>query len=436
MNNFFKNISDYFKKSDTTQSSTKKNKDILAKVCCVFFAVILWLVVVSQADDLEQERTFYAIPVTISNANLLMEESGLSIVNKPDYITNITVKGSRAKLPKFSSEDIIASIDVKDIKEAGEHEVMVNVTCPPSSGFTVVSQSIDSVKLTVDTVSSKTFDIKVNISNAQYDANKYALGQPTVTPSKVTVSGPQKVLDTISCACVNLNLGTVNSTIGYNRPILLLDSSNEEIDSTYLQLSNLYADGEVPLISIEEASKITTKTVELTTDFEYGFYNKENCSVSIFPKTVNLRGRDVDLSKISSLNVLTIDETVYTSNTVVDVDLQLPNGITLVDDVDKVTVTIVISEDISMSEITVEKVDFIGNTDGKNIELTSPFVLKFRGDITLLEQLKLKQDAFTVSINVSNIFESGTYMLPCVVKLSADFNDIWCDYTQVSVHIQ
>ena len=146
--------------------------DILAKICCVMFAVVLWLMVVSQATDLEQEMTYYAVPVTVSNSNILLEESGLSIVSETDYITNITVRGSRAKLSKFSGEDIVATVDVSGVTTVGDHNLKVHVSCPPSSGFSVVSQSLESVDISFDVVTSKSFDLKVNITKAQFNAQK------------------------------------------------------------------------------------------------------------------------------------------------------------------------------------------------------------------------------------------------------------------------
>ncbi len=414
----------------------KNNKDLLARICCVLFAIVMWIVVVSQANDIEQEMTFYAVPVTVSNANILLDEYGLSVVSEPDYITNITVRGSRAKFSKFSGEDLVATIDVKDIVEAGDHDIPVTVTCPPSSGFSVVSQSLESAKITVDRVSSKSFEIEVNILNAQYDAKQYALGKPTVSPSKVTVLGPQKLLDTISNACVNLDLGNVTSTIGFNRPILLLDSGGDEITSTYLSLSHIYADGEVPLISVDEASKITEKTVELTTDFKYGHYNKENCMVTVYPEEIKLKGSSNALSKLNKLNVFTIDETVHSTNTVLEVALTLPAGITSVDSIDTVTITINPSDEIASIELSMGTVTFKGMTFNSKAYLAKLLTLTFRGDPTLLDAFKNDANAFAVSVDLSKINDPGTYKLPCEITIKPEYNNIWCEFSYVYVTVE
>lgn len=407
--------------------------DILAKICCVMFAVVLWLMVVSQATDLEQEMTYYAVPVTVSNSNILLEESGLSIVSETDYITNITVRGSRAKLSKFSGEDIVATVDVSGVTTVGDHNLKVHVSCPPSSGFSVVSQSLESVDISFDVVTSKSFDLKVNITNAQFNAQNYALGTPTVSPKTVTVTGPQRLLDTIDTACVNLDLGKVDATIGFNRRVLLLDVNGEEIDSPYLSLSHLYADGEVPFISVEEASKITEKTVDLSYDFKYGYYNSTNCTVRIDPQTVRIKGSESVLSKIDSINVCTIDETKVTHNTVFEASLILPDNVTLVDNVKKVTVSVILSDEISSVSIPMSEINISGD---KIASLSDPYVLTFRGKSETLELLRTQAGAFSVSVDVSSITETGTYLLPVTVTISNSYNGIWCEYTEVYVNVQ
>lgn len=431
MFNLFKKFFGFlFSKDDQNHSS---KSDIPAKICCVLFAVVLWLMVVSQATDLEQEMTYYAVPVTVSNSNILLEESGLSIVSEADYITNITVRGSRAKLSKFSGEDIVATIDVSGVTTAGDHNLKVHVSCPPSSGFLVVSQSLESVDISFDIVTSKSFDLKVNVINAQFNAQNYALGTPTVSPKTVTVTGPQRLLDTIETACVNLDLGRVDATIGFNRRVILLDINGKEIDSPYLSLSHLYADGEVPFISVEEASKITEKTVPLTYDFKYGYYNSQNCNVSIDPQTIKIKGAEGVLSKIDSINVCTIDETKINHSTVFETSIELPENVTLADNIKKVKVTVVLSGDIASIDVPMSEINISGD---KIASLTETFVLTFRGKSDVLELIGTQKGAFSTSVDVSCITEPGTYLLPVTVTISNSYNGVWCEYTEVYISVQ
>ena len=415
------------------KSTSSNKKEIIAKLCCVFFAIVLWLTVVGQTNDIEHEMTYYSVPVTVSNAISLSENSGLSIISGYDYSINITVRGSRAKLSTYTSEDIIASVDVSQITEAGDYSLAVKVSCPPSSGFTVVSQSLDSINVSVDKLTSVELDVEVNIVNAQYNTEAYALGTPTVSPEKVTVKGPQKVLDSISAACVNLDLGNIDSTIGFNNRVLLLDTNDEEIASPYISLSDQYAEGTVPFISVEEATKIIEKSVPLVCSFKYGYYNSSNCIVKIQPEYVTLSGHEKVLSKIQAIDIFTIDETKMTYSTAFEAEIDVPDGTSLVSGPKKADVTVTISDAISNSSVPMSEVSFIGE---KVASLEQAYLLCFRGNADILRRFTEDDEAFSVSVDISGIIDSGTYRLPVIVDISSSYNGVWCDYAEVYVNIE
>ncbi len=425
----------FFKRNNEGQ-----NKEFVAKLCCVLFAVVLWLLVAGQNTDVQYEMTYYAVPVTVTNASTISENSGLSIISGYDYNINITVRGNRAKLSNYTSEDIVASVDVGGITEAGDYNLSVLVSVPPSSGFTVVSQSLDSVDVSIDKLTSVDMNVTVNVINAQYDTDSYALGAPTVSPNKVTVKGPQKLLQSISSAAVNLDLGKVSSNIGFNNRILLLDSNKEEVNSPYITLSDQYAEGTVPFISIEEASKIVEKSVPLVCSFKYGHYNNSNSTVSISPQFVTLSGYENELSKIQSLNIATIDETKMTESTVFTSLIEAPDGTTLLEAKKSAVITLTLTEDIARASFPVYEAVFENIPQGRTAELNDMFVLTFRGDQASLSELQKVHDTgeipFTVEIDLSLLSSPGVYKLPASVMFpSTTFKGVWCEYIEVTVKL-
>ena len=431
MNKLFSAIKNKFGNFANSEKSNKK--DLLVKVCCVFFAVVLWYIVVLTTGNTEYEKTYYSVPVSISNANLLSENGGLSILSGYDYNINITVRGNRSKLSTYTSEDIIASADVSSIEEAGEHNVPVEINCPPSSGFSVVSQSLDTIKISVDKLVSVDFDVDVNIQNARYDVDKYALGTPVVSPQKITVKGPEKLLESISGAFVNLDLGNINSNIGFNSRIVLLDNNSEQISSPYISLSKDYAEGTVPLLPIEEATKIIEKVVPLVASFKHGYYNASNTSVIISPANVTIRGYESTLSKIESIDVFSIDETKFTSSTIIGCDIVPPENTTLVSDVNKAVITLLVSEQINSKPLYIDVDDL---TLGDGIHLTDGFYLTFMGDSESINSLLNTKDSYTLSVDTSNITQNGTYQLVLKVDISPSFKNVWAKYTEVMVTVE
>lgn len=422
-----------------------KRNELIPKLCCLFCAVGLWLLVSGQNTDILHEITYYGVPVMIDNANALSDNSGLSIISGYDYNINITVRGNRAKLSNYSSEDIIASADVSAISEAGEHDLDVVVSFPPSSGFTVVSQSLDTIKVSVDKLTSIEINVDVNIVNAQYDTDAYALGAPSVSPNKVTVKGPQKVLASISSACVNLDLGKISSNIGFNNRIMLIDSNNEEINSPYISLSNQYAEGTVPFIGIEEASKIVEKSVPLVCSFKYGYYDSSNCTVSVSPQFVTISGSDKDIAKIGSIDIFTIDETRLTGSTVFTTSFEAPEGTSFVDFKGNAVVSVTLSEDIATDTFVIDSVVFDNLADGFSASVDGDFTIVLRGDRDTLSKIRAAMDKeleegehkpFTVKADMSLINTRGRYKLPAIVEFTMPgCKNVWCDHTEIFVNV-
>ena len=415
------------------------NRDNLAaKIFCVIFALALWLMVVSQNPDIQYEMTYYAVPVSISNANSLSESSDLSIISGYDYNINITVRGNRAKLSNYTSEDISAFVDVGGITASGEHELPVVISLPPSSGFSVVGQSLENVRVVVDKLTSLEFDVNVNIVNAQYNTDAYALGTPTVNPQKVTVKGPEKVLQSISGAYVNLDLGNVSSNIGFNNRVVLLDANGEEIDSPYISLSNQYVEGSVPFISIEEAQKIVEKSVPLVYSFKHGYFNDSDCKVTISPQFVTLTGYENDLNKIQSINVIEIDETKITEDTVLSVVINAPGGTVISNSKKNATITIKIAEGFARTEIELSELIYINKSEEQSARLDSPHKLVLVGTNDLIEQvenvLKTEEKVFEAFVDLTYVTEDGKYKLPVNVSIiNPSFKKLWCLYSEAYI---
>ena len=267
------------------------------------------------------------------------------------------------------------------------------------------------------------------------------MGTPTVSPDKVTVRGPQKLLESISGANVNLDLGNVSSNIGFNNRIVLVDSNGEEIDSPYISLSDLYAEGNVPFISIEEAQKIVEKSVPLVYNFKYGYLNASNTQVSISPQFVTLSGYENDLNKIQSIKVLTIDETKVNASTVLTVPIEAPAGTSLVNSKKSAVVSIRIDDSLSSAAFELSDLIFVGTGEEFISSLSKPLILTMRGDAELLSQMQaqylLGEKLFEASVDLSLVSDVGEYRMPVSVYVTDPrFKDVWCEYSEAYIKVE
>lgn len=422
-----------FKKDRTDSESAKKKSTLLPKLCCLFCALGLWLLV-SGESDVQDEKTYNDIPVEIVNADILRERSGLSIISGDDYVINITVRGNRAKLASFDSSSIKAKVDVSELSEPKVYSLDVVVTPPSSSGFTVVSQSLDTIDVNVDVLTDRKFDVNVNPLIQLSDDYSY---EKTVHPREVTVSGPQKLLEGLSVS-VSPNLGAVTNDVTFNDRIVLLDKYGKEIVSPYITVSDQYAEGTIKLVPKEESNEEIDKEVDVVCKYKYGYYGEGESTYTVSPAKVTIRGLKKDVEKIDEICVYTIDETVITSSTVFHVNVESPNGTSLVGD-KTVAVSIIVSDEIPSLEIILNELSYDKLSDDLSAEMDGAYILKLHGDADVLDEIKQKVDdgeyPFAASVDMSLIKETGLYDLPVNVKLNSEFKGVWCETESIGIRV-
>lgn len=102
-------------------------------------------------DNPERPRTFDNIPVRISGATVLQQQTGLSLIEGADSTVKITLRGPSKTLGDIKASQIAASVDVSGLTEANEYDLPVSVTVS-RSGLEVEYISPSKVHVRVDKV--------------------------------------------------------------------------------------------------------------------------------------------------------------------------------------------------------------------------------------------------------------------------------------------
>lgn len=426
-------------------------KDVVAFLLCLLFAVALWLLVVGQNPEMQHELTYYEVPVTIKNDKL--SDHGLSIISGYDYTVNITVKGSRSKLSSYTRDDIVASVDVGSIDVAKEYRLPIDVSFPPSSGFELVTKSIDDIPVIIDKQTSKTIAVTVGL-DAIWGDDIHLSTEWTVSPETVVVTGPERLLDRLSFANVSLELGKIESAGAYNfnKPITLLDSNKNEIDMRYMTIDNDYATGTISIITMDEASEIIPKTVKLSVDIDPSI--SQYYDIKISPEQVILRGRRDDLENVKSISIMTVDKTKNTSDSVYKLPIKAPDGTYIDSELREATVQISLSKKITSRTLTLNNdlIEIENDTDltigvqDKNIfDGKGKMSITLFGEKELLDELLKDYDEssgtfddlpISFFIDASLITKEGIYKLPLSVKFkNSKYKQLWMEYIEVYITV-
>lgn len=200
--------------------------DLIPKLISLLLAVILWAHIVNTQVG---EVTF-KIPVDYKN----IPESLLVIEKEPPLIT-VTFKGKKDLLRNINTKNIKVFVNLQNPKVNKTAQYPVSVSRGELPDNIEMQTSKKYVTLTIEKKISKKLPVKVNISNK--DPDKFILGQPTIIPPYVTVSGPESIvsaINVISTETVGITSAkkNINSTVSAD----ISDFQNIKVEPDSLQV--------------------------------------------------------------------------------------------------------------------------------------------------------------------------------------------------------
>ncbi len=317
-----------------TEPKKKRKLNIIPKIVCLLFAVLIWYYVM-QVENPDYQQTFTGVKVNLVNRDELSNR-GLYIFTGSNYIADITVSGKKSVISNYTSDDITINADVlKNYTSPGVVTVDLEVSLP--SGLSLVDQD-NTISIFVDEKTSKKFTLEIDQStkNSATVTDEYETGTIIADPAEITVKGPKTIIDTIDKAIVKADFsqfGNLENTISTEGTVYLYDAEDHEISNTYLE--NHYQTVKLTYPILLE------KEVTLNVTFKNGYYNENNVATSVDPSTVKIKGNASDIKNINSIDLPAIDEvTIDKNEKVIPILLESSDIYTFSDDISTVNVTV------------------------------------------------------------------------------------------------
>ena len=385
------------------------------KVIAFIFAVFLWFIVVN-FDNPVGSSTFRDIPVQILNDDIITSAGEVYQV-EGDRTVTVVVYATREVRQKLTSDNIVATADIKQIDSTGRL-VPIEVTINGFSGESVTAEAIPR-NLTIQREKSgkKVMSLTVDTEGVKL-ADGYILGDASVEPDQVTITGAESVLDQVDRAVAQVDeVEGVSEDSVLPASLVLYDANGNELNQT--QMSNNL--GEEGLSVSVEVMKV--KGIPVVFDVEGSpaeGYKYTGCVST--PESVQVCGKSEDIDKISEIDVpasvIDISGASEPIKLSVDITPYLPEGVELVDENSgnvKVTVKIeqegTLSVDFMVSSI---RINNLAENLQVSYEPDAEITFRFTGDEDLLDTLDISN---AVSVDLSDYDRPGTYDIPVKVNL-------------------
>lgn len=384
---------------------------LLSILLAVAIALGLWIYVIT-VEQPESEATYYDIPVVLQNESILAER-GLMIVSERPTVT-LHLSSTRTNLNQLNESNINVIANVNSIVTAGTHELTYTVSYPgtvPSGSVTRQSSRPDMITLKVENKITKPVPVVVAYSGSVPEGMIADKENIQLDYTVVEVSGPESVLERITQAVIAVDLQDKTETIVQECTYTLCNEAGEPVDSQWVA-TNVEA---VSLtLHIQRVKEVELKVTVVAG----GGATEQTSSISIEPRTIRISGSEALLDGLDVLDLGIINLGEIDADTVLNLPIILPEGITNETGITEAAVTLEFPNlrTVSMS---VDNIQLINVPEGMEAELVTQMLeIKLRGPASLIQSIQPENVTITADLREA---QAGTDKFTALITMDADF---------------
>lgn len=367
----------------------KTKSDIPAKIVTLIIAIFLWSYVMSSTNPV-RETEFKNINVNYTNASEL-DRQGLVIMGPDQVKVNVRLTGKKSDLDKFSkfgTGSIFAQVDLSGYSE-GKVKVPITVgLLDQATGVSVLNFEPKEVLFNFDKIITKEVPVVVDLGGAL--ASGYVTGDMVIKPQKIMVSGPRTWINEVDRAVGLVDLSGGKNDINITVPVKIVDSTGEEVRG--IDKAQGVVDVSLPVFNTKEVPIELVTINELPLDYAI-------TNIEILPQKVFLKGKNIDT--IDKVYTKEVDILTLLEKESIEVDLQLPDDVTFLNEDQKIIVTYkveqVVDKTITFSGDEIEVLNLPSNLKLEDTYLNQNYIVSINGfksllDTTQIENLKPRID--------------------------------------------
>ena len=365
-------------------------------------AVVVWVSAVMNVDP--NQELVYSRPVDIK---IIGQDPSLLIVDKIPTQVRLTLNAPRTIWDQLNNNpDLVSAwIDLSGLGK-GEHtvEVKAQVAINPVQ---IVKKEPSEIKLTLEPSLSKT--LQVNLVVTGEPAQGYRKGDTVITPSQVTVSGQESLVQKVTEVRGTLDITGKSESIKTDVNLQAYDVNGDAVSGVVITPSSVTVTQPINLLG--GYRNVAVKVIT-TGQVASGYWVT---NISVTPPNVTVFSKNPQLvnSLPGFVETNPIDLTGLSDDTDVRATLNLPDGVTLAGE-ESVLVRLGIAAREGSLPISLS-VEVIGLPPELEAKLSPDTVdILISGPLPILNNLK--PSVIRVSVNVAGL-EVGTHQVTPVVDL-------------------
>lgn len=282
------------------------NKSTL-KILSLLIAILIW-VVVKNVQDPMLVKVITRIPVTIVNESYLASNLEVPLLIEGQDTVNVKVKGRESVVKELTREDFTAIADMTQIisMETTPRMVPVKVSCEGLLDSDI-SVTPGNIQVDIEEQTSVEKIIAVNTGDTIPDKN-YEVGVLKANPEKVTISGPESIVNKIDRVVALVDVSDRKETkIELDSELKIYDKNQDELSEkqlSYLDLKEIKNNKIKVTAEFWKAQNKISVKADISGSPKYGYQVSE---IKLVPDTISIAGTDEALQKLAEAgNILEI----------------------------------------------------------------------------------------------------------------------------------
>lgn len=334
-------------------------------------AVVIWFaysIVVAP----ERPKTVEKVPITINLSGSIPEERGLKAYGYEGITVDVEIYGNSYAVGNAKPEDIIVTVSQQSLSQVVDvgYKKLQLIAHSADGSFTVNSISQTEIEVYFDIHETREFEVTPNIIEPEggIAKDRYHYSGAVLSANEISISGPKAELDKISQVVVEAVVTErLEATANISSEIRVL--SNDGQDVKFIS----YDDSQFKSISLSIQPK---KKVDPKAKFENipqyfmtdeGEIDSTKISIEYSKKSIAIAGIESQIKPLMYLEIGPIDfRDLSPDNNVFEFDAKAPNGTTIIDDTEKITVT------VDMSNFTMASIELNLNAESVKIKNLLP----------------------------------------------------------------
>ena len=295
-------------------------QQFIIKICCVIAAFALWLFISSTENPVTAYK-LKNIPVQLLNTDVLTR-SNLVLVPGQDFNIDLNIKGASTSIllaKKAEDFTIVADLSAYALK-TGEQKIPIEIRKSPDN-INVINSDNLFIEVNLDELMEAKLPINVSITGKPKEG--FYASDPKLSQASATVIGGARLVSMVKEILIEQDIQGLEADVVKTYKLKAVDEAGKEINEVSISPSHM--DVKIPIRKTKSLG-VTVKTKgNLDPKFTLS-------SIKVIPERLDVTGSVVALNEIESLNTQPIDLSEIKNSTTLNVEVMIPEGLSLVND--------------------------------------------------------------------------------------------------------